>query len=56
LKNEATDLVENKGSAFDGIRNEATVEGSRQKAVGWHQIWSAAAIGVSRQTGREADS
>jgi len=24
LKNEATDLIENKGSALGGIRNEAT--------------------------------
>jgi hypothetical protein len=30
LKNEATDLYENKGSALAKIRNEATVEGNRQ--------------------------
>ncbi|MGO9273916.1 MAG: hypothetical protein ACLQOO_27355 [Terriglobia bacterium] len=39
MKNEATDLHDNKGSAIDGIRNEATVgnqkaAGGRQKAVG----------------------
>jgi len=28
-KNEATDLLDNKGSALDGIRNEATVWGGR---------------------------
>ena len=32
FKNEATDLPENKGSASAEIRNEATVEGSRQAA------------------------
>jgi len=37
LKNEATDLIENKGSAFDTIRNEATVWGSRRKAEGKEQ-------------------
>ena len=34
FKNEATDLPENKGSASAEIRNEATVESSRQSAVG----------------------
>jgi len=37
LKNEATDLLDNKGSASAEIRNEATVEGSRQPAVGSQQ-------------------
>jgi len=30
LKNEATDLYENKGSGFEKKRNEATVEGGRR--------------------------
>ena len=34
FKNEATDLYENKGSARKKTRNEATVEGSGQSAVG----------------------
>ncbi len=36
-KNEATDLLDNKGSASAEIRNEATVESSRQSAVGSQQ-------------------
>jgi len=32
LENEATDLIENKGSDFEGIGNEASVDG--QKAEG----------------------
>jgi len=36
-KNEATDLLDNKGSVSTKIRNEATVEGSRQSATGGRQ-------------------
>ena len=42
LKNEATDLLENKGSALAKIGNEATVEGSRRSAVGSRQSPQAA--------------
>jgi len=37
LKNEATDLYENKGSAPGEIRNEATVEGGKRSAEGSRQ-------------------
>jgi hypothetical protein len=33
-KNEATDLLDNKGSTLGGIRNEPTVDGRRQES-GW---------------------
>jgi hypothetical protein len=33
LENKATDLIDNKGSDFAGIRNKATVVGMRRKAV-----------------------
>jgi hypothetical protein len=37
LKNEATDLIENKGSALGGVRNEATVGERRKSAGGKHR-------------------
>jgi len=38
LKNEATDLLDNKGSGPEKNGNEATVECSRQSAEGSHQV------------------
>src|SRR5271157_6016051 len=37
LKNEATDLHENKGSGSGKVRNEATLEGGKQSSVGGSQ-------------------
>ena len=54
LKNEATDFVENKGSGFVWVRNEATVEGSRQWAEGrGHAV--PVRVAVSAKANTEAD-